>query len=92
MSTPGDHISADDGFVPPLGQFDQEIVIHQVEFRLDGVVELAYSEQAHITEQAAMVKQLTLHPDLIDPGEHEEVLDTLRDWVDRAWEHIRRSR
>lgn len=77
------------GQLPMTAQLDASVMIHSVEFRMDGSVEISYSETAQMTDKAVMVKQITAHPDLIDDEEMGVTLDTLRDWVDRVWEHLR---
>lgn len=77
------------GFIPPTGQLGADVIVHHVEFRLDGVIEVTVSEKHQASDQAAITKLISIHPDLIPASEVAEVLETVLDWTDLAWRHIR---
>lgn len=77
------------GTLPEMGQLDRDPLIHHVEFRTDGVIEVTLSEAGQLGERAAMSKLITIHPDLLDSEDVNDVLDTITDWTDLAWREIR---
>jgi len=72
-------------------QENASLIIHSFSFRPDDFMEIVYIEKRDEGPKAGLVKTIVLDPELINQADLEEMLDTLRDFVDTGLGHIRNS-
>jgi hypothetical protein len=69
-----------------------EVDIHSVAFRPDGAIEISFDETRDITEGAVLAKTVIFLRTVLTKDAYEEVLTSLRDWVDEGLLYIRNTR
>lgn len=65
-----------------------DLLIQQVNFRPDGVIEVAYSDENDVSERVAIIKTLMFDATLLE-DDVRELQETLVDLIYRAIEKLR---
>lgn len=71
---------------------EADVEIHSVAFRPDGAIEITFDEVRDVTDTAVLAKTVIFKRDVLEKADYEEVLESIRDWVDSALLAIRDSR
>lgn len=69
-----------------------DVEVHSVAFRPDGGIEITFDELRDVTDVAVLAKTIIFKRDVLTKPEYEEVLESLREWIDEGLRAIRTSR
>lgn len=69
-----------------------DVDVHSVAFRPDGAIEITFDEARDLTDAAVLAKTIIFKRDVLNKADYEEVLESLREWIDEGLRSIRTSR
>lgn len=83
-----DDLDLTESWVPNPSDVD----VHSVAFRPDGAIEITFDERRDVTDVSVLAKTIIFKRDVLNKADYEEVLESLREWIDEGLRAIRTSR